>query len=161
MDVIPWGEVELEPEVKSWIGSLNQHDREIAEFYINLLAEQGVLLGEPYTRQLDGKLRELRFNLNREAMRISYWTASGRRIILLTVFRKQRMRERAEMARARRAMQLCIRDGHTPQGRFKIVLSSGSSGGTRADGVPVVLEPPQQPSVHCGVSATKASFLTL
>ena len=115
MDVISWGEIELEPEVKSWIGSLNKHGQEIAEFYINLLAKQGVLLGEPYTRQLDGKLRELRFNLNREAMRISYWIASGRRIILLTVFRKQRMRDRAEVARARRAMELCIREGHTPE----------------------------------------------
>ncbi|WP_199754927.1 type II toxin-antitoxin system RelE/ParE family toxin [Amycolatopsis sp. WAC 04197] len=32
-------------------------------FYGDLLAEQGPLLGEPYTRQLDGKLRELRFHL--------------------------------------------------------------------------------------------------
>ncbi len=113
MNVIDWGRVEYEPEVKSWIGSLDRHDRGIARFYIRLLAEQGVLLGEPYTRQLHGKLRELRFNLKREAIRISYWIAPGRRIILLTVFRKQRMRERAEVARARRAMERCIRDGHT------------------------------------------------
>jgi hypothetical protein len=33
-------------------------------FYIDLLADQGPLLGEPYTRQLDGKLRELRFTCN-------------------------------------------------------------------------------------------------
>ncbi|MEQ4715221.1 helix-turn-helix domain-containing protein [Nonomuraea sp. B19D2] len=35
-----------------------------------------------------------------EAVRITYWIAPGRRIILLTVFRKQRMRETAEIERA-------------------------------------------------------------
>ena len=33
------------------------------DFYIELLRQEGALLGEPYTRQLDGKLRELRFSL--------------------------------------------------------------------------------------------------
>jgi hypothetical protein len=115
MDVINWGEVELEPEVQSWFDSLNKQDRGIVIGYIDLLAERGVLLSEPHTRQLDGKLRELRFNLNREALRISYWIAPDRRIILLTVFRKQRMRERAEIARARRAMGRCIREEHTAE----------------------------------------------
>ena len=68
-----------------------------------LLAEQGPLLGEPCSRQLDGKLRELRFHLDGTAIRVTYWIASGRRIVLLTVFRKTRMRETAEVARARRA----------------------------------------------------------
>ena len=58
-----------------------------------------MLLDEPYTRQLRGKLRELRFHLARQAVRISYWVAADRRIILLTVFRKQRMREDAEVQR--------------------------------------------------------------
>ncbi|MBQ1024054.1 type II toxin-antitoxin system RelE/ParE family toxin [Micromonospora sp. C95] len=55
------------------------------------LAEQGLLLGEPYTKQLDGKLRELRFYLERQAVRITYWIASDKRIILLTVFHKTRV----------------------------------------------------------------------
>ena len=46
------------------------------------------------------KLRELRFWLDRDAMRISYWIATDRRIILLTVFRKSRMRETREIDRA-------------------------------------------------------------
>lgn len=108
-----WGEVELEPEVDEWFDSLNQDDQETAVFYVDLLAERGVLLDEPYTRQLRGKLRELRFHLSREAIRISYWIAPGRRIILLTVFRKQRMRERAEIERAVRAMQRCVAEAHT------------------------------------------------
>ncbi|ETK35298.1 type II toxin-antitoxin system RelE/ParE family toxin [Microbispora sp. ATCC PTA-5024] len=108
-----WGEVELEPEVDKWFDSLGQDDQETAVFYVDLLAERGVLLGEPYTRQLRGKLRELRFHLSREAVRITYWIASGRRIILLTVFTKQRMREAAEIERAMRAMERCIAESHT------------------------------------------------
>ncbi|GAA1013315.1 hypothetical protein Aple_053730 [Acrocarpospora pleiomorpha] len=105
--------MELEPEVDKWFDSLNQEDQETAAFYVDLLAERGVLLDEPYTRQLRGKLRELRFHLSREAVRISYWIASGRRIILLTVFRKQRMRETAEVERAVRAMERCVAEAHT------------------------------------------------
>jgi hypothetical protein len=108
-----WGEVELEPEVDDWFDTLSQDDKETAAFYVDLLAERGVLLDEPYTRQLDGKLRELRFHLERHAVRISYWIAPGRRIILLTVFQKQRMREEAEVERAKRAMRMCIAQAHT------------------------------------------------
>jgi len=81
------------------------------------LAEKGVHLEEPYTRQLRGKLRELRFYLGSvgRAVRISYYVARGRRIILLTVFSKQRRRERAEVARAERAMKRCITEGHTAE----------------------------------------------
>jgi phage-related protein len=71
------------------------------------------LLGEPYTRQLDGKLRELRFHLDGRSVRVTYWIASGRRIVLLTVFAKTRMRESAEVDRARRAVARCIAEEHT------------------------------------------------
>jgi phage-related protein len=74
------------------------------------------LLSEPYTRQLDGKLRELRFHLDGEAVRVTYWIASGRRIVLLTVFRKTRMREEREVERARRALRRCIAQAHTAEG---------------------------------------------
>jgi hypothetical protein len=46
---------------------------------------------------------------------IAYYIASGRRIILLTVFSEQRRRERAEIARAVRAMKRCIAEGHTAE----------------------------------------------
>ncbi|MEV0028917.1 type II toxin-antitoxin system RelE/ParE family toxin [Nocardia sp. NPDC050793] len=58
-----WGEVELEPEVVRWFRSLSHDDQETATFYVDPLAQRGALLGEPYTRQLNGKLRELRFHL--------------------------------------------------------------------------------------------------
>lgn len=85
-------------------------------FYIDLLEDEGVLLGEPYTRQLRGKLRELRFYVGRARIRISYFISSDRRIILLTVFNKQAARERREVARAQEAMDRCIREKHVAPG---------------------------------------------
>jgi hypothetical protein len=107
-----WGVVELEPEVTNWLETLIDDEFGQAERYIDLLADQGVLLSEPFTRQLDGKLRELRFYLGRQPTRISYYIATGRIIVLLTVFTKTKPRERTEIDRARRAMQRCIDEGH-------------------------------------------------
>ena len=64
-------------------------------------------------KQLDGKLRELRFYVERDAVRVTYWIAPGRRIILLTAFRKTRMRDGREVERARRALARCIAEQHT------------------------------------------------
>jgi hypothetical protein len=108
-----WGTVELEPEVRDWLEQLPTAHFATAAFYIDLLAEQGPLLGEPYTRQLDGKLRELRFHLDRRSVRVTYWLAPGRRVVLLTVFAKTRMREAGEVARARRALARCLAEAHT------------------------------------------------
>ena len=55
-----------------------------------------------------------RFYCGGERIRISYWIASGRRIIALTVFAKTRMRETAEIARAAAAMARCQAEDHTP-----------------------------------------------
>jgi hypothetical protein len=111
---MPWGtvELELELEVREWLEQLPTHLFATAAFHIDLLAEDGVLLGAPYTRQLDGKLRELRFYLDRQATRITYWVAPGRRIVLLTIFRKTRMRERGKISRARRALARCMAEQH-------------------------------------------------
>jgi hypothetical protein len=114
---MPWGTIELEPEVAEWIEVLPAAEFGRAEFYIDLLAERGPLLDQPYTRQLRGKLRELRFYLGArgDAVRLSYFIAAGRRIILLTVFRKQRRHEQAEIERAYKAMQRCIEEKHVAQ----------------------------------------------
>ena len=93
-------EVEIEPEVRSWLASLSDRDFGRVDFLVGLLAEHAEDLGEPYTRHLGGKVRELRFHLLRQQTRITYWLAPGRRVILLTVFRKTRSAETAEVARA-------------------------------------------------------------
>jgi hypothetical protein len=107
-----WDAVELEPEVEKWLESLPTAQFAHAAFYVDLLAAHGTLLGEPYTKQLDRKLRELRFHLERRSVRITYWIATDRRIILLTVFHKTRMRDEREIDRARRALARCIDEAH-------------------------------------------------
>jgi hypothetical protein len=64
---------------------------------------------------LGGKLRELRFFLEGRPTRITYWIASGRRIILLTMFVKTERRERREVERAKRAYERCLAEGHTAE----------------------------------------------
>ena len=105
-----WGTVEVEAEVTEWLLALPARTFGHVRFYIDLLADQGVALDEPYTRQLRGKLRELRFHVDREQLRITYFIAPGRRIVLLTVFRKTRQLERAEIDRAWQAMRVCMND---------------------------------------------------
>lgn len=115
MHAMSWGEVELEPEVRDWFLTLDEGDRARVGFHVDRLAEMGPLLDEPFTKQLDGKLRELRFYLGGRPTRITYWIASNRRITLLTVFVKTRQRERREVDRARRAYQRCVDEQHTAE----------------------------------------------
>src|SRR5207248_2627349 len=100
-------EVEIEPEVRSWLAQLSDRDFGRVDFLVGLLAEHAEDLGEPYTRHLGGKVRELRFHLLRQQTRVTYWLAPGRRVILLTVFRKTRSAETAEVARALHAQKIC------------------------------------------------------
>ena len=108
-----WGQAELEPEVRDWLEGLDDQRWAQAMFHLDLLEAHGALLGEPYTRQLDGKLRELRYYCGGQRMRVSYWIAPGRRIIMLTVFTRTKLRETAEIERAADAMARCQREGHT------------------------------------------------
>jgi len=107
-----WGTVEAEEEVASWLSSLSAKEFGHVLYYIDLLEESGVDLGEPYTRHLHGKLRELRLVLGRTRVRITYYIATGRRIVLLTVFRKSRRHEGSEIDRAVLAMRRCHAAGH-------------------------------------------------
>ena len=99
--------VEAEPEVRAWLEGLSDRDFGRVDFLVGLLAEQAETLGEPYTRHLQGKVRELRFHLLRRQTRVTYWLAPGRRLVLLTVFHKTRNAETAEVTRAVRAQQVC------------------------------------------------------
>jgi hypothetical protein len=108
-----WGEAELGPGVRDWLEGLDDQRWAQAMFHLDPLEERGALLGEPYTRQLAGKLRELRFYCGGQRVRISCWIAPGRRMILLTVFTKTKMRETAEIERAKEAMARCQREGRT------------------------------------------------
>ena len=50
-------DVEIEPEVRSWLAGLSDHDFGRVDFLVGLLAEHADDLGEPYTRHLGGKVR--------------------------------------------------------------------------------------------------------
>ena len=99
--------IELEPEVRDWLETLSLKDYAKVEAMADILADHAETLGEPYSRHLGGKTRELRFRLERVAVRISYWLAPAMRVVLLTVFRKTRQIERMEVARAIAAQEAC------------------------------------------------------
>jgi phage-related protein len=50
---------------------------------IDLLSKKGVLLKEPYTKQVKGKIRELRVKDKEGAVRILYFSFTGKKFILL------------------------------------------------------------------------------
>lgn len=99
--------IEIEPEVRDWLQALPvKHFLKVDE-YVGLLAERAETLGEPFARYLGDGVRELRPTLDGAAIRITYWLAPGRRVVLLTVFRKTKMREDIEVKRAKLAQQTC------------------------------------------------------
>jgi len=100
-------EIEVEPEVRSWLERLSDRNFGRVDFLVGLLAENAADLGEPYTRHLGGKVRELRFHLLASQPRVTYWLAPGRRVILLTVFAKTRQAEPSEVARALQSQKTC------------------------------------------------------
>ncbi|MGW1076723.1 type II toxin-antitoxin system RelE/ParE family toxin [Streptomyces sp. NPDC002537] len=108
----PW-QIEIEPEVRQWLELLPDAQYDKAERAADMLAAQPTTLGEPYSRHLGGKVRELRFTLDGNAVRVTYWLAPVRRIVLLTVFRKTRQHETAEVERAQQAQKVCEAD-HDP-----------------------------------------------
>lgn len=103
--------VEVEPEVRAWLEGLGDRDFGRVDFLVGLLADRAETLGEPYTRHLGGKVRELRFSLLGQQTRVTYWLAPGRRVVLLTVFPKTRRAETAQVERALRVQRAC-EDGH-------------------------------------------------
>ncbi|CAM5334751.1 hypothetical protein GCM10010329_37410 [Streptomyces spiroverticillatus] len=102
-------EIEIESEVRLWLMNLPADDYEAVEDAAERLRLNASSLREPYSRYLGDGVRELRFHIghDRAAVRITYWLAPGRRVVMLTVFRKKRQRETAEVARARRAKAEC------------------------------------------------------
>ncbi|WP_328695897.1 type II toxin-antitoxin system RelE/ParE family toxin [Streptomyces sp. NBC_00342] len=105
--------VEIEPEVRQWLELLTEAHYDKVERAADMLAARPTTLGEPYARHLGGKVRELRFSMDGNAVRITYWLAPARRIVLLTVFRKTKQREAAEIERAQLAQKVCESD-HGP-----------------------------------------------
>lgn len=101
-------DVELEPEVEEWIDALSNTHYATLLVQIDRLERMGATIREPWSKSLGDGLYELRFEIDRVAWRIPYFYAPNRRLVLLTVFRKQRNNERQEVIRARHTMRRCI-----------------------------------------------------
>ncbi|OMI39806.1 type II toxin-antitoxin system RelE/ParE family toxin [Streptomyces sparsogenes] len=100
-------DIEIEPEVREWLETLPREHYRAVERHADRLAQEPTTLGEPYSRHLSGPVRELRFHLGDGAVRLTYWLAPERRIVFLTVFRKNRMREERQVQRALWAQKEC------------------------------------------------------
>ena len=111
--------IELEPEVEQWLESHPAGQFATVASRIEYLGEHGAAIRMPRSRSLGDGLFELRFDLAQKAQRITFFFPEGRRIVLLTTFRKQRQNERAEVARARQALARCIAEGHTVEGETR------------------------------------------
>ena len=111
-------EIEIEPEVATWLEDLSPPHFDEAREAIERLAATGHRARMPLSRPLGGGLFELRFTAEGVARRITYWHADWRAglIVLLTTFCKQRQVERREIVRARRALDRC-RERHSQEAR--------------------------------------------
>ncbi|MEU3921276.1 type II toxin-antitoxin system RelE/ParE family toxin [Streptomyces sp. NPDC029004] len=107
--------IEMEPEVHLWLESLSAAEYRTAERFADRLAADGPALPFPLASHLGDGLRELRIG----AFRVTYWLAPGRRAVLLTAFRKTRMRETDEVQRAQRARKCCEAE-HPPAGEHDV-----------------------------------------
>ena len=116
---------ELEPEVRDWLNSLSDSDYKRVDEVCGLLAEKGSELGGPWSDHLEGSVWELRLRLRDVAARVAYWCTSDGTIVLLTVFRKTRMREDAEVDRAKQARKLCEAERHTAHDEFTRDITKG------------------------------------
>lgn len=100
----------------------------VAEHAAERLQAAPTTLGEPYFGNLGDGVRELRFALGHdgEAIRVTYWLAPGRRIVLLTVFRKARMREVVEVERAEQARKVCGTEHDPAQHEYSRTVGIGA-----------------------------------
>jgi len=99
--------VELEPEVEKWMLALPMSQFSLVLPLVERLAEIGNQMSFPHSKSLGAGLFELRFNNANQTWRITYYFANDRRIVLLTVFAKQRLNERHQIQRARHALTRC------------------------------------------------------
>ena len=75
--------------VKEYIDQLSIKEQAKVLKYVGFLKENKGKLDEPYSRHIEGKIRELRVDFHRNRHRILYFTFIGRKIILLHAFLKK------------------------------------------------------------------------
>lgn len=96
--------------VADFLDSLDEEGRAKITRYIKLLLEFGVLLKEPYTRQVEGKIREVRTSNRTGEIRVLYFTYTGKRFILLHgMIKKTKKTPPEDIEIARKRMEDFIR----------------------------------------------------
>lgn len=75
--------------VAEFLDSLPEKARAKAVRLLSLLTQYGVLLKEPYTKQIKGKIRELRISEHTGEVRVLYFTFTDKKFILLHGFIKK------------------------------------------------------------------------
>ncbi|MFD4482103.1 type II toxin-antitoxin system RelE/ParE family toxin [Streptomyces sp. NPDC058471] len=99
--------IEIEPQVRDWLERLSTADHDKVEAAVDFrLLPDPLKARMPGAKPLGDGVWELRFDLGDSTMRIPYWLAPGRRIVL-TVFRKTRQVEHAEVEKAKVAQKTC------------------------------------------------------
>lgn len=74
--------------VREYINKAPAKDQAKIFKYIEYLRQNKGVLGEPYSKHIRGKIRELKVDFANNRHRIFYFTFVGRNIILLHAFRK-------------------------------------------------------------------------
>ncbi len=75
--------------VREYVDGLSIKEQAKALKYIRFLRENDGKLDEPYSRHIEGKIRELRVDFSRNKHRIFFFTFVRRKIILLHAFLKK------------------------------------------------------------------------
>jgi hypothetical protein len=96
--------IEVESEVRAWLELL---PAKVYRKVRTILAESWPQTPMPYARPLRDGVYELRPTPDGVETRVTYWIANDRRIVLLTVFRKTRAHEEAQINRAVLAKKQC------------------------------------------------------
>jgi len=74
--------------VREYIDALNLKEKAKVLKYIDFLRQNDGKLDEPYSRHIEGKIRELRVDFHRNRHRIFYFTFIGRKITAKTPIRE-------------------------------------------------------------------------
>lgn len=75
--------------VFEYIAKLSIKERAKVIKYIKFLKDSDGYLDEPYSKHINGKIRELRVDFSKNRHRIFYFTFIGKKIILLSAFLKK------------------------------------------------------------------------
>jgi phage-related protein len=109
VDVVFYVDEEGREPVREWLDALERADPRACgavRHSVDLLAEFGVRLSEPYSRQLAGRLRELRPG----QWRVTYFADPKRRFVLLNELRKRgRKADPHEIGKAQRLLKDWLR----------------------------------------------------